>query len=343
MSARRAVGGLSWQLIRSGGGFPFGFAAALAAVLALVALGELSYRLAIRTLGDASPSAHDGVIAQYLVTSRVIQVLLGLISLGALFVVLYRGVTLRAQHSEQKRLLERERVRLEADALLRTTQLIDLTRHLQLAREDERGRLARDLHDELGSLLTSAKLDVARIRPRLPDAAPELLERLDHLVRMLDTGIALKRNLVEGLQPSSLKHLGLVTTLEILMREFSAQTGVVVHASLEPVRLDTDAQLMVYRMVQEAITNISKYARAGEVWLGLSAHQGVACITVRDDGVGFDTALAPASAYGLVGMRVRVEAEHGALRVTSAPGQGTLIQVTLPEAPPVAAPEAGLA
>ena len=84
-------------------------------------------------------------------------------------------------------------------------------------------------------------------------------------------------------------------------------------------------------MSNQAITNISKYARARHVWLTLASHGGLVTVSVRDDGVGFDPAALPSSAHGLVGMRYRVEAEGGTLNVQSAPGQGTQLQVTLPE------------
>jgi signal transduction histidine kinase len=209
-------------------------------------------------------------------------------------------------------------------------QLTQLTQHLQTAREDERARLARDLHDELGALLTSAKLDAARIRSRLAGAAPEALERLGHLTHTLDTVIALKRRIIEDLRPSSLDHLGLVVTLEILAHDFSQRSGVAVHLALEPVPLAAAAELVAYRMVQEAVTNISKYAQARQVWITLGRHGASVQLTVRDDGVGFDTRVALRSRYGLVGMRFRVEAAHGRMLVTSAAGQGTSIAISLP-------------
>ncbi len=114
-------------------------------------------------------------------------------------------------------------------------------------------------------------------------------------------------------------------TLEILAREFAEHSGVEVECAMAPVRLDASAELMVYRLVQEAVTNISKYAKARHVWIELESHDGVVQASVRDDGVGFDTTAPQRSAYGLVGMRFRVEAEGGTLSVVSAPGRGTLL------------------
>jgi signal transduction histidine kinase len=258
---------------------------------------------------------------------------LSAISLLILMMYLRQTMVLSSQRRELQRLAQADRDRLDREVTQRTTQLTELAQHLQTAREDERGRLARDLHDELGALLTAAKLDAARIRPRLAGSPPQTLERLDHLVEMLNSGIALKRRIVEDLRPSALSTLGLVATLEILAGEFAERSGVAVSCALEPVALSASAELVVYRLVQEAVTNISKYAQASRVWIGLAARGDQVLVTVRDDGVGFDCRQTSGSAYGLVGMRFRVEAEQGVLLLASSPGQGCLVQATLPPAP----------
>ncbi len=147
----------------------------------------------------------------------------------------------------------------------------------------------------------------------------------------LNASIALKRDIVENLRPSTLDTLGLVTTLEIFAREFGERSGIQVICELVPVNLVVASELVVYRMVQEASTNIAKYAKATRVWLSLSSYNGVVSASVRDDGIGFDTATPLTSAYGLVGMKFRVEAENGHMTTTSSLGQGTLIEVRLPE------------
>jgi signal transduction histidine kinase len=265
-----------------------------------------------------------------LTISRFGVATLSAMSLLALFLYLQQTTALKAQQLALKQTVQAERDRLEIEVVRRTAQLTELTHHLQTAREDERHRLARNLHDELGALLTSAKLDAARVKSRLAGSAPEALERLAHLVNTLNQSIALGRSIIEDLRPSTLSNLGLVVTLEILAREFSEQSNVKMTCTLAPVALDANAELMVYRLVQEAITNISKYAKAHQVWLVLGSQDGLVTVTVRDDGVGFDTTVDPTSAYGLVGMRYRVEAEGGRLSVVSAPGQGTQLQATLP-------------
>jgi signal transduction histidine kinase len=272
-----------------------------------------------------------------LMLARIGVAALSVLSLLALFLYLRQTAALRSQQLELKRSIQAERDRLDVEVRQRTAQLTELTKHLLSAREDERNRLARDLHDELGALLTSAKLDAARIRSRLTGSAPEALERLNHLVETLNASIALGRRIIEDLRPSTLANLGLVATLEILAREFTERSAIEVHCALQPVPLQAPAEIAVYRVVQEAITNISKYAKASQVWLALAAIDGRVEITIRDDGVGFDPAHRAQSAYGLVGMRFRVEAEGGTLAIESAPGQGSLIRVSLPASAPAAA------
>ena len=147
----------------------------------------------------------------------------------------------------------------------------------------------------------------------------------------LNAGVALGRRIIEDLRPSALGNLGLVATLEILAREFARNPGVQMHCTLEPVQLSPAAELMAYRLVQEALTNISKYAHAANVWIDMATRGDMVSVSVRDDGVGFDTEAPRLAAYGLLGMRFRVEAEGGVLMLESAPEQGTLVRVTLPQ------------
>lgn len=276
-------------------------------------------------------------VNQTLWLGRMGVMVLSVLGLLSFFMYLRQTSRLEAHHEEQQRLVQGERDRLEEEVAQRTAQLVELTDHLQTAREDERHRLARNLHDELGALLTSAKLDAARIRSRLAGAPPEALDRLNHLVETLNSSIALGRRIIEDLRPSTLSNLGLVPTLEILGRDFATHSGVQVHTDLEPVALPGNAQLVVYRLVQEAITNITKHAQAKQVWITLSAEDGQAHVSVRDDGVGFDASQLPRSAFGLMGMRYRVAAEGGSFKLDSSPGGGACIEAFLPETVPASA------
>ena len=232
----------------------------------------------------------------------------------------------------EKESLQRERDQLDREVRERTATLSELATHLQTVREDERGHLARELHDELGALLTAAKLDVARIKSRLGEISPEANERIQHLIETLNSGIALKRRIVEDLRPSSLSNLGLVASLEILAREFEESSGLRISTDLETVELDDSAQLTVYRLVQESLTNMGKYAEARQADISLHDFDGYITVSVKDDGNGFDTTQIKASGHGLAGMQHRVEAAGGRLSITSAPGQGSTISAVLPKA-----------
>ena len=234
-----------------------------------------------------------------------------------------------AMRAQQGRALA-DNERLEAEVAERTTQLTELTYHLQMAREDERARLARDLHDELGALLTAAKLDVARLRPGLQQSAPALLPRVEHLVQTLNSGIALKRRIIEDLRPSSLDNLGLLPALEILCSEFADRLQVRMTTRFAPVAMSPAADLTAFRLVQESLSNIAKHAQAGQVTVDVGVEGGMAVIRVVDDGIGFDPARLALGSHGLVGMRYRVQAEGGQLHIHTAPGAGTRVQALLP-------------
>ena len=265
-----------------------------------------------------------------LLLERIGVIAMTALSLLALFMYLRQTQALELQRVAQQAALQAERDFLETEVDRRTEQLTELARHLQTAREDERNRLARDLHDELGALLTAAKLDVARLKSRLGLLTPEATDRLTHLNETLNSGIALKRRIIEDLRPSSLSNLGLVAALEILTREFSERSGIEVRCSLEVVKLVASAELMVYRLVQEALTNIAKYAGATRVDVTLATRDQRVEISVHDNGVGFDPATRSAG-HGLLGMRYRVESEGGRMVLTAGAGKGTRLDASLPQ------------
>lgn len=273
----------------------------------------------------------EAQINRSLQVARIGIAIMALGGLLAFYMYLKQTQSLLASGEREKDSLQRERDQLDLQVKERTANLAELATHLQNVREDERGHLARELHDELGALLTAAKLDVARLKSRLPPNLPEVLERLAHLTNTLNSGIALKRRIVEDLRPSSLTHLGLVASLEILAREFEERSGLSITTDLEHVELDGAAQLTVYRLVQESLTNISKYADATQIIVNLQNMDSYISIEVHDNGNGFDVGKAVPSSHGLSGMRHRVEAGGGRLTVTSEKGSGTRIYAVLPK------------
>ena len=259
---------------------------------------------------------------QALDMSRIAVHLLSLMAMLGMFLFqrqLRRG---DEQLAEEKRLLS-------SRVSERTAELSEMASHLVHAREDERAHIARELHDELGGLLTAMKLDFARLRriPGLPDKSPE---RLAAIESRLNEGIALKRRIIESLRPSSLDQLGLVQSLEILCRDMAASLNRPVQTQFQPVEVDKDAELALYRIAQESLTNIGKYADCSRVQVGLETRDGHVRLTIQDDGKGFVPLRVAHGRHGLLGMRMRAESHGGRLQVRSAPNQGTTVTAIFP-------------
>ncbi len=267
-------------------------------------------------------------VRRSLLLTRIGITLVAAVAFVAFWLYLRQTAALNQAGQRQQLALQAERDLLDVQVRERTTRLAELATHLQQVREEERGHLARELHDELGSLLTAAKLDVARIKARIAADAGDLHARIEHLIETLNSGIALKRRIIEDLRPSSLSNLGLVPALEILTREFGQRSGLNIVANLEPAEVDETVQLTVYRLVQESLTNIARYAEARNVEINLLGYKDYILVTVHDDGRGFDPQAVQSSSHGLQGMRHRVEASGGRLDIVSV--DGTTISATLP-------------
>jgi len=307
------------------------------AAVALLETGQAREKMAAlrRTLGEQlqqtakSQVASRVTIFDSLMVNRLGVGALAVLSVLGLFVYMGQLHLQDQERNQQQAALARERVRLEDEVRRRTADLRELTQHLQTAREDERAHLARELHDELGGLLTAIKLDLARLRNKLADR-DDVKERLDNMNRSLNDGIAFKRRIIEDLRPSALANLGLTVSLQALCNEMAERLDVPVDARLTDVSLSPQADLAIYRFVQEALTNIGKHAEATSVTVTLGPSGDRAVVEVRDDGAGFDTTLPRPGHHGLTGMRFRAETMGGRVTVTSAPGQGTLLRAEFP-------------
>ena len=293
------------------------------------AIRDQTTKLAAASVRDMEQG--QAQIKQALLLSRIGVSILAVVGLLAFYMYLQQTKALFNAGIREQKSLKIERDQLDLQVRERTFSLTELATHLQNVREDERGHLARELHDELGALLTAAKLDVARLKSRLGVAQPEAIERLEHLITTLNSGIALKRRIVEDLRPSSLSHLGLVASLEILAREFEERSDIPITANLEKVDLGGSAQLTVYRLVQESLTNIGKYAEATQIVISMQNMDGYVTVKVRDNGIGFDLNALTPNSHGLTGMRHRVEATGGRLTITTSPQAGTEITAVLPK------------
>lgn len=288
----------------------------------------LSHQLEEAVVQEAQRYQDD--VKSSLVWARVGVATITFIGVLAFYLYLRQHNIVERLHKREQALLSEERTRLEQLVRERTATLTELANHLQQVREDERGHLARELHDELGALLTAAKLDVARLKSKIEMSNPEVADRVKHLTETLNSGIALKRRIVEDLRPSSLANLGLSTSLEILTNEFSQRIGVEVEANLETVELPDATELTIYRLVQESLTNIGKYAKASKIAVSVHNYPTYVAVQIQDNGEGFDLASIRPNSHGLAGMRHRVEATGGRLTINSAIGEGTTISAVIP-------------
>jgi two-component system sensor histidine kinase UhpB len=195
------------------------------------------------------------------------------------------------------------------------------------AQEEERRRLARDLHDEVNQALTAILLRLEALSHATPEAGDELLQ----LKKLVNQAMAELLHLARQLRPTALDDHGLVPAIESQLRRFSAQTGVTAELRTEgdPSSLDSDQEIVVYRVAQEALTNVAQHACARRVELGLSADNDGVELTIRDDGRGFDPGVEHDS-HGLSGMSERARLLGGRLDVVSQPGSGTALTLQVP-------------
>ena len=289
---------------------------------------ELAHKLDTLTAERAGRYQQD--INSSLIMGRIGVATVTLFGLFAFYLYLRQNNMVDRLHKREQALLSEERSRLENLVRERTATLTELANHLQQVREDERGHLARELHDELGALLTAAKLDVARLKSRIDMGNPEIADRIKHMTETLNSGIALKRRIVEDLRPSSLANLGLSTSLEILTSEFAQRSGIEVEAIFEAVELPEATELTIYRLVQESLTNIGKYAKASQIQVTVHRYPTYVAVQIKDNGEGFDLASIRPNSHGLAGMRHRVEAAGGRLTINSALGAGTTVSAIIP-------------
>jgi len=232
-------------------------------------------------------------------------------------------------------LAARQRETREAQERLRA-----LSNHLQVARDEEAGRIARELHDELGQVLTGLKLELSRVRSVVrsagaPDVAGE--HALERMTEQIDAAIDTVRRISSELRPPVLDRLGLAAALDWLARDCEAKAELAILLDLrdlgEPI--DRVISTVLFRIVQEALTNVIRHADATEVVVTLVGTEKTLTLTVEDDGTGIDPAAVEGPlSLGILGMRERVHLVGGSFAVEGAPGKGTRIRVEVPRERP---------
>jgi PAS domain S-box-containing protein len=227
-----------------------------------------------------------------------------------------------------------ERKRAEEELQRTLGQVRMLSRRLEVVREDERTRIARELHDELGVRLTCLKMDLSRLQPIMNDASrPKLEEKVLSMIEQVDTTIAAVQGLVAELRPGVLDDLGLVAAIEWQCRDFERRSGIrcFVDSSEEDIPLDSARTTAAFRICQEALTNVVRHARAKEIRVHLAKLDRELLLEIHDDGQGIvPEKFIAATSLGLLGMRERAGAVGGTLQIIGQPGQGTTVTLRLP-------------
>lgn len=214
-----------------------------------------------------------------------------------------------------------------------TLQLQQLTAHLQSIREEERRRIGREIHDDLGQQLTAIKMDVAWIDKKIPDESSLLKKKLENIIQLLDGTNRSVRRILSELKPSILDEYGLLDALEWQGKQFTANTGIPVEisANQKEIQLSEDIATCIFRVFQESLTNITRHAHAKKVLASLFVSKDSISVCIEDDGNGFENpAIYGNRSFGILGMQERVRSLGGNFEIKSVVGKGTTISITIP-------------
>src|SRR5437667_116058 len=212
-------------------------------------------------------------------------------------------------------------------------QLRDLAARLEAAREAERTRIAREIHDELGQALTALKIDLTWLRRRLPQPAPELAGKVDGMEAILDGTAGAIQRIATELRPGVLDELGLQAAIQWQAREFETRTGIACRVEVGAAHSAVDATraTAAFRIFQEALTNVARHAGASSVLVRITLSAQALELSVQDNGRGIsDGALSDSRSLGLLGIRERATNLGGTVTITAASGRGTLLTLSLP-------------
>ena len=226
-----------------------------------------------------------------------------------------------------------EKKKAEEEIAKYNIQLRQLTAHLQNIREEERRRIGREIHDELGQQLTAIKMDAAWIDKNTPADATLIKEKLRNILELLDGSNNAVRRILSELKPSILDEYGMLDTLDWLANQFTANTGIPVEISCsrKEIKLPENVATCIFRVFQESLTNITRYANAKNVISLISLSDTQISVTISDDGIGFNVNnILNKGSFGILGMQERVNALNGKLIVESKINKGTRITMKIP-------------
>ena len=226
------------------------------------------------------------------------------------------------------------RKRGEESLVLQREQLRALAERLQQVREEDRKQVARDLHDQIGQILTAIKMDMTWMSRHLPESEIKMLARLTESIQMIDDGVKAVRTICSGLRPGVLDDLGLAAAIEWQASEFASRNGVRCEVTVPPIdlHLDGDRATATFRIFQECLTNVIRHAQAKSVRVALYQEDVSILLIVEDDGIGFHES-GQSNAFGslgLLGMKERAQFCGGDVQISSSPGNGTTVTVRVP-------------
>jgi hypothetical protein len=229
--------------------------------------------------------------------------------------------------------LRDQKLELEQQVDSRTRELAALSTHLQGVSEQEKAALSRELHDELGGLLVAARMDLSWLQQRLPTSDPGIEQRFKRIHDSLSAGVDLKRRVVEELRPTLLDNMGLFAALRWQFKETCRRTGLRCTETIPEteIRFSPDAAIGVFRIAQEALTNILKHAEAKSADLHIEIRDATFALRISDDGKGIAAhRLKTSTAHGLVSMRHRIAELGGTWQILSPASGGTIVTAVIP-------------
>jgi signal transduction histidine kinase len=216
--------------------------------------------------------------------------------------------------------------------------LRELSSHLQATREEERSRMSREIHDELGGSLTGLKMDVSRLAKNADSlTADELRERAGAMSSLIDATVQMVRRIASDLRPGILDDFGLAAAIEWQLQDFCTRAGLEYEyqSNADDLPLDPASSIAVFRLFQETLTNVARHAQATRVTARLECGPDGLVLQVRDNGRGIRASeIDNSKSLGLIGMRERVQQINGQLSITGAPGEGTTVLIRVPLAQP---------
>jgi signal transduction histidine kinase len=212
-------------------------------------------------------------------------------------------------------------------------QLRELSKHLQQTREQERASIAREIHDDLGQSLTAIKMDAVWLKNKIPKDQTLLMDKTEGTISLVDSAIQSVKRISAELRPGLLDDLGLSAAIDWQAGDYQKRSGINIRVTLDPeeIFLDEDMSIAIFRVCQEALTNVIRHSGATDVQVQLIKNSEIVELVVADNGCGIsEEEIAKKNSFGLIGMRERIHALGGGIKISRIQGNGTRVAVQVP-------------